>query len=151
MSWDFDHVTNIRKEGCCTTLFGFTRDGKYKKKLKKADTSVARELDLVKFIQRQRLTTFTTLAALNGRQQFIADKMATKLIRESSDLDDDTEDDFELAQENVMDVQNHSKKIFESNDIIDRRLIRAYQAKRWHDDYKLNKGKSSAFSEIKDH
>lgn len=52
--------------------------------------------------------------------------MATKLIRESSDLDDDTEDDFELAQENVMDVQNHSKKIFESNDIIDRRLIRAY-------------------------
>ena len=77
--------------------------------------------------------------------------MATKLIRESSDLDDDTEDDFELAQENVVDVQNHSRKIFESNDIIDRRLIRAYQAKRWHDDYKLNKGKSSAFSEIKEH
>ena len=67
MSWDFDHVTNIRKEGCCATFLGCTRDGKYKKKLKKANTSVARELDLIKFIQRQRLTTFTTLAALNGR------------------------------------------------------------------------------------
>ena len=43
------------------------------------------------------MTTFTTLAALNGRQQYIADKMATKLIRESSDLDQSTEDDFELA------------------------------------------------------
>lgn len=74
--------------------------------------------------------------------------MATKLIRESSDLDQSTEDDFELAQENVMDIEQHSRKIFKSTDIIDRRLIRAYQSKRWRDDYKYNKGKSSAFGEL---
>lgn len=35
--------------------------------LAKADTSVARELDLIKFIQRQRLTTFTSLISLNAK------------------------------------------------------------------------------------
>ena len=70
------------------------------------------------------------------------------LIRESSDLDVDTESDFELAQENMMDVEGHSLKIFNSENVTDRRLIRAYQAKRWRDDYKFNKGKSSAFSEM---
>ena len=38
--------------------------------------------------------------------------MATKIIRESSDLGDNTSEDFELDQENVFDIQNHSKKIF---------------------------------------
>ena len=47
-----------------------------------------------------------------------------------------------------MDIEQHSRKIFRSNNIVDRRLIRAYQAKRWRDDYKYNKGKSSAFSEL---
>ena len=73
--------------------------------IEKANVSVARELDLIKFIQRQRLTTFTTLCSFNGRQKFIADKMSTKLIRESSDLNEGTEDDFELDQENVQDIE----------------------------------------------
>ena len=95
-------------------LCGCTHRKKYKSMISKADSSVMRELDLIKFIQRQRLTTFTTLATLNGRQQYVADKMATKLIRESSDLDNSTEDDFELAQENVNDIEQHSRKIFKS-------------------------------------
>ena len=74
--------------------------------------------------------------------------MATKIIRESSDLCDDSEDDFELEQENVLDIEHHSQKIFRSKDVIDQRLIRAYQAKRWLEDYKYNRGKSSAFEEI---
>jgi len=57
----------------------------------KADISVTKELDLVKFIRRQRLQTFATLATLNVRQQFIVDKMAHLLIRESSDLDESTD------------------------------------------------------------
>ena len=52
--------------------------------------------------------------------------MATMLIRESSDLDHDTEDDFELAQENMADVEGHALKIFKSENVTDRRLIRAY-------------------------
>ena len=42
----------------------------------------------------------------------MADKMATMVIRESSDLDEGTEDDFELEQENVADVEEHSRTIF---------------------------------------
>ena len=116
--------------------------------IQKANESVFKELDLIKFIQRQRLTTFTTLATFNSRQKFVADKLATKIIRESSDLCDNSEDDFELEQENVLDIEHHSEKIFRSKDIIDQRLIRAYQAKRWLEDYKYNNGKSSAFEEI---
>ena len=48
----------------------------------------------------------------------------------------------------MKDVEQHSLKIFKSMDTTDRRLINAYQAKRWRDDYKFNKGKSSAFTEI---
>ena len=78
---------------------------KYKKMLEKADGSISRELDLIKFIQRQRLTTFATLASMSSRQKFVADKLATMIIRESSDLNDSSEDDFELEQENVDDIE----------------------------------------------
>ena len=64
--------------------------------LAKAQSSVTKELDLVKFIHRQRLQTFAILATLNGRQRFMVDKMATMLIRESSDLNDSTSLDDEL-------------------------------------------------------
>ena len=36
--------------------------------LQKANSSINKEMDLIKFIQRQRLTTYTALAALDGRQ-----------------------------------------------------------------------------------
>ena len=116
--------------------------------LTKASTSVSRELDLVKFIQRQRLTTFTTLTSFNGRQKFIADKMATNLIRESSDMCDTSENDFKLDKENVQDIEKYSYKTFQSSNIVDQRLIQVYQCKRWKDNLKYNKGMSSAFSKI---
>ena len=105
MQWDFSHANYIPRQSCLPSLFGCGRDRKYWKMIEKANVSVARELDLIKFIQRQRLTTFTTLCSFNGRQKFIADKMSTKLIRESSDLNEGTEDDFELDQENVQDIE----------------------------------------------
>ena len=104
MQWDFDHATYISKQGFFETIFGRGKNSRYKKMLAKADISVSRELDLVKFIQRQRLTTFTSLVSLNARQKYVADKMATKIIRESSDLDDNESEDFELDQENVFDI-----------------------------------------------
>ena len=67
------------------------------------------------------------------------------LIRESSDLDDSTDDDFELEQENIIDVEKHSHTIFNSTNDADRRLVKAYQVKRWKDDYKRHKGKIAPF------
>jgi len=67
---------------------------------------------------------------------FIVDKMSTMLVRDSSDLDDSTENDMELEQENVPDVQSHSEKIFTSSNGVDKRLVKLYRTKRWHEDRK---------------
>ena len=117
------HAAQIPRQGFFATMLGCGKDAKYRKMLRKADASVARELDLVKFIQRQRLLTFATLSTFNGRQKFIADKMATHLIRESSDMNDRSEDNFELDIEHVRDIDRYTQKIFQSKRKVDRRLI----------------------------
>ena len=58
------------------------------------------------------MTSYATLSVFNGRQKFIADKMATNLIRESSDLNDRSEDNFELDIEHVRDIDKYTRKIF---------------------------------------
>ena len=78
----------------------------------------------------------------------MADKMSTMLIRESTDFDDSTEEDFELAQENIPDITEHGRKIFKSNEIIDKRLVKIYKFKRWKEDYKRHKGQTQAFDEL---
>jgi len=60
----------------------------------------------------------------------MTDKLSAMLIRESSDLDDDTDDDMELHQENLVDVQEVSKKLFTSQSEVDQRLIEIYGVKR---------------------
>ena len=55
MQWDFDHATYIPKKSCLEILVDFRRNLRYRKMLRRAETSVARELDLVKFIHRSRL------------------------------------------------------------------------------------------------
>jgi len=49
----------------------------------------------------------------------LTDKLSTLLIRESSDLDDATEDDMELFEENFKDFRSHSKRLFASQSEID--------------------------------
>ena len=101
----------------------------------------------MKFIQRSRLTTFTNLASLNARQRTVADKMSTMLIRESSALDEDSDFDFNPAPDYTPEVERYSGEITKSLDLMDMRLVRAYKAKRWRENFKFNKGRSSAFSE----
>ena len=84
----------------------------------------------------------------NGKQKYVADKMSTMIIRESSDMDDQTEDDFELEQENMLDIQNHSRAIINSQDKVSQRLVETYKVKRWREDLKYNRGKSRAFAMI---
>ena len=87
MKWDFENATKIPAQGCLRTLFGCIKEKKYRRMLERADSSVARELDLIKYIQRSRLHSFMALILLGSHQQLIAEKMSTCLIRESSDLD----------------------------------------------------------------
>ena len=96
LRWDFKNLSRIEKEGGIVTCMGCNRRARYKSMLAKAKSSLNKEMNLVKFLQRSRLISFVALATLNRRQQFVADKMATMIIRESSDLDESTDDDFEL-------------------------------------------------------
>ena len=69
--------------------------------------------------------------------------MSTLLIRMSSDLDNDTSEDCELEEENLIEihVNENASRIFRSNQALDKRIVNIYKLKRFADDYKVNKGK----------
>ena len=57
---------------------------------------MVKELDLQKFMHRQRLWTTSMLGLLDGRQSLFVNKMSQLIIRESSDSQN-TSDDNELG------------------------------------------------------
>ena len=57
-----------------------------------------KELDLQKFIYRQRVQTNALIGLLTGRQNVFVDKMSKLVIRESSDMAE-TSSDAELDGE----------------------------------------------------
>ena len=137
MEWDFEHAQRIQAPGFFASNFSCSRKTKrFKRIMAKASNTVTKELNLVKFLKRQRLNTFATLATLNGGQRFICDKMSQLLIRESSDLDDSTSDDNALMQERMKDVQQYGTRVFSSRDTVDKRLVKIYRAKRKAEDRK---------------
>ena len=148
MKWDFENATKIPAQGCLQTLFCCNKEKKYQRMLKRADSTVAWELDLTKYIERSRIHSFMTLISLSRHQQLIADKMSTCLIRESSDLNDNSQNDFELEKEQEYDFEQLSSMLFQRRTIQDQRLIKAFQCKRWFEDSKRNKGRSNAFSRV---
>mmetsp|Transcript_15525 Transcript_15525/g.19553 ORF Transcript_15525/g.19553 Transcript_15525/m.19553 type:complete len:101 (-) Transcript_15525:192-494(-) len=66
--------------------------GKRKKMLGRAHRTVVRQLDLVKFIKRQKLQMLTVLATFNAQQKLIIDKMSYLPIAHESDLTSQTSD-----------------------------------------------------------
>ena len=52
MRWDFKNSTTIDKKGFFMTIFGCNRETKFKSMLAKANSSMNKEMDLVKFLQR---------------------------------------------------------------------------------------------------
>lgn len=57
---------------------------------------LTKEMDLHKFILRQRISAMSALATLSSRQSFVIDKMSQMVIRESTDGNSETEPDDEL-------------------------------------------------------
>ena len=64
---------------------------KYRQMLRKSNSQLNKEMDLKKFLVRQRLQTTAVLALLTGRQSFIVDKMCQMNLRQSSNFEDTTE------------------------------------------------------------
>ena len=74
MQWDFKNATKIKWMGFCEVMLDCSRLSRRRKSmLGKAERSIEKELDLFKFIHRQRIMIYATLATLNGRQKYLAD------------------------------------------------------------------------------
>ena len=99
MKWEFQNATKIPAQGCMQTLFGCNKEKKYRRMIKRAESAVAKELDLIKYIQRSRLNSLIAMISLGSHQKLVADKMSSCLIRESSDLIDNSLDDFDPEKE----------------------------------------------------
>ena len=150
MEWDFKNLKPIVKQNCLLISLGCRKRTRFKQMMAKAESEVGKELDLIKFLHRQRLHTYTTMAILDGRQQFIADKMAKMIIRESGDSVSGTEDGSILDHKNWSALENHTSAFYRSRNNVERRLVNAYELKRRKHDLKRHKGKIAPLQSIRD-
>ena len=73
-------------------------DRKYKKKMLKSKHKLEKELDLRKFVHRQRVFTTAAIGLLTGAQSLFVNKMAQMVIRESSDTNTSADDELDDMQ-----------------------------------------------------
>ena len=101
---------------------------KYKRIMQKSQNFIKKELDLQKFIFRQRLQTTAILTMLQGRQLSIVDKMSELVLDESSDLSDrassSSDDELNLIKKKASD--KNIKRMIKSSDKVDKRLLNQY-------------------------
>ena len=81
---DFSQVTQIQRHSFWGTMAGCKKTSKYKRMLKRAESAVENDLDLVTFYKRQRIHSLALLTLLNVRQRFMINKLSVMPIRESS-------------------------------------------------------------------
>ena len=68
---------------------------------------------------------------MNPEQRFMIDKMSTMIARESSDPDESSDDaDLDLEQENITDVQRYARKILQSSNPVDQKLMSVYNLRK---------------------
>ena len=89
----------------------------HRKALFQAQSKLDKEMDLKKFITRQRLQTTAFLALLTGKQSFFIDKLSQMVIRESFDSQE-TSSDEELSDWGREDSR-YAQKLAKSKDIVD--------------------------------
>jgi len=87
-----------------------------------------KELDLRKFIHRQRVFTTAILGLLSGTQSQFVDKMSQLVIRESSNLEE-TSSDQELSDPLNQD-ETYTAKMIKSEDKVDKRLVNLYKVRK---------------------
>ena len=84
----------IGLKNCCTAVFTCAKQ--HKRMMLKSQSGIMKEMDLRKFIHRQRTTMTALLGLCSGRQSFFIDKLAQLVIRESSNMEE-TSSDAELS------------------------------------------------------
>ena len=98
---------------------------KYDKFIKKSQSFLKKEMDLQKFLIRQRLQTTAILALLKGRQSAIVDKMSQLVIHQSSDsASSSSDDELNLIKRQASDY--NYRRMIKSSDKVDKRLLDQY-------------------------
>ena len=89
--------------------------------INKSTARLSKELDLQKFLHRQRVLVVTLLGLLTGRQKNFVDSFSQLVIRESDDMEETSEDDVlvDLGKKN-MDFVDQMKA---SGNEVDQRLL----------------------------
>ena len=70
-------------------------DKEYKKKVVKSNNKLEKEMDLRKFIHRQRVFTTAIIGLLSGPQSLFVNKMSQMVVRESSDTGTSADDELD--------------------------------------------------------
>ena len=100
----------------------------YKKMMYKAKSRIDKELDLQKFILRQRMQATAILGLLNSRQSLYVDKMSQMVIRDSDNFDY-TSSDNELSDWQRDDMI-YVKRMIQSSNQTDKRLIDLFKVRQ---------------------
>ena len=118
---EFMFVTSIKKISFyVANLFC---DKAYKKKMVKSHSRLTKELDLRKFMHRQRVFTTAAIGLLSGPQSLFVNKMSQLIIRESSASE--TSGDDELNDKQKSDLQ-YVRKMIHSRNRVDKRFLKFY-------------------------
>lgn len=111
ISTEFTFVTSIKKISFyAANLFC---DRHYKRKIVKSHAQLTKELDLRKFMHRQRMFTTAAIGLLSGPQNMFVSKMSQLIIQESSASDNSGDDDLNDKQKS--DLRYVRKMIYSSN------------------------------------
>ena len=102
-------------------------DRSYKKKMLKSKNKLEKELDLRKFIHRQRVFTTAAIGLLTGSQSLFVNKMAQMVVRESSDTNTSADDELDDLQKTDT---LYVKKMMLSQGKVDNRLINLYKLRK---------------------
>ena len=109
----------------CKRRNPYSSFNRYKWYMKKSQDVITKELDLRKFLTRQRVFTTAILGLLSGKQSFLVDKMSQMIIREDDTQTSGTSSEGELSDWQ-RDNMNYADKMATSKDPIDRRFINLY-------------------------
>ena len=102
-------------------------DREYKKKVVKSNNKLEKEMDLRKFIHRQRVFTTAIIGLLSGPQSLFVNKMSQMVVRESSDTGTSADDELDdMQKEDVLYV----RKMILSQGKVDNRLLNLYKLRK---------------------
>ena len=108
----------------------------YRKKLDNATAQIERELDLGRFIRRQRQHTIAILSLLSGSQTQIVTRMSKLTVGDGpvpSKSSDDASSSFDYGDQKASRAVNADrfvKQVLESTDRFDRKILQLFKVRQ---------------------